>query len=121
MIGGDMTEEFVNHLKKYMSDHKLNQADLAKKVSMPESGLSNILIGKTKHPQDDTLKKIADATGKSYLEIKAMLDERLAKDLEAVTSQPTYSAETRLLLEEFDKMSEVTKKAILTLVLSFKR
>jgi transcriptional regulator with XRE-family HTH domain len=115
-----MSEAFINHLKKYMLDHKLSQAELAKQIQMPESGLSNILIGKTRRPQDDTLERIADATGKSYIEIKAMLDPRLAKDLQTVTSQPAYSAEARLLLEEFDKMPEVTKKAILTLVLGYK-
>lgn len=117
---GDMSEALTKHLKKYMAEHNLTQNELARKLPMSESGFSNIVSGKVKHPQDDILEKIADATGITYLEIKAMLDPRLAKDWEASTRQLTYSAKARLLAEEFDKLPAGTQEALLALVLSYK-
>lgn len=121
---GEMSNELVNHLKKFMEERNLTQNEFARLIPMSESGLSSIMSGKTKRPDDDKIQKIATATGKTYLEIRAMVDPYTARELEeharmysGVSEQFTPNAEERMLIKEFRKLSEAKRKALITLVL----
>lgn len=126
-LAGIMPKSLVQHLRDYMTAHQLSQSELAKRVPMAESGLSNIMSGKTKRPRPDMLRQIAHATGLSYLEINAMLDPLLSEELSRFSgatspsdvSKSALSPKARLVAEEFDKLPSGTQDLFLGLVLNY--
>jgi transcriptional regulator with XRE-family HTH domain len=125
-LAGIMPKTLVQHLKDYMFQHHMNQADLAKKIPISSGGMSKIMSGKSKRPRPDMLRNIALATGLTYIQINAMLDPLLAEELASYSGdapgdvgKPTLSPKARLVAEEFDKLPRATQDVFLTAVLNY--
>ncbi len=84
------------------------------------------MSGGTTTPTPVTLKKLAEATGLTYIEIRAMLDPLLAEDLRGYiksisnnVSKTALSEKALLVAEEFDKLPAGTQDLFLGLVLNY--
>lgn len=121
-----MPKSLSQHIKDYIKANKLRQSAFATKAQLSESTISEIMSGGTTTPTPTTLKKIAEATGLSYIEIRAMLDPLLAEDLRSYSrmvssnvSKTALSEKALLVAEEFDKLPAGTQDLFLGLVLNY--
>lgn len=121
-----MPKSLSRHIKDYITVNKLKQADFAKKAKLAPSTVSELITKDDITPTPITLKKVAEATGLTYIEIRAMLDPLLAEDLRAYSRnapsdirQTTLSEKALLVAEEFDKLPSGTQDVFLTAVLNY--
>jgi len=110
-LAGIVPKTLGEYLKQYIDDNHISQNELARRTGVSSGGLSKIMTGGSKHPEPEILAKIADATNISYLELCAMIDVRLAKELkrfvdELTREYPDIDPKIREIAARFERIEQ---------------
>ena len=101
--------DFIERLKKYMSDNKIKQIDLSNRTGMSRGSISNILSGK-RTPNEKLLTLLSEMSGKTInwwlfgedeytgLSSLNMLIDTFIED-GSIKDDGTYDDDTKLVLK----------------------